>query len=77
MLIFQAICLILIAYQIVRIIVGINTIIDLKRKALIHTLQGIDVHSTIISIKDKLQISVFQIVVYSFIIIVLKYLSLS
>lgn len=75
--IFQAICLILIAYQIVKIIVGINTIICLKRKELIHTLQGIDVLSAIISIKDKLQMSVFKIVVYSFIIIVLKYLSLS
>lgn len=77
MLIFQAICLILIVCQILRIIVGINIIIDLKRKALIHTLQDVDVYSTIISIKDRIQISVFRIVVYSFIIIVLKYLSLS
>lgn len=77
MLIFQVICLILIAYQIVKIIVGIVTIIGLKRKALIYTLQGVDVNSTIISIRDKLQIGVFKIVVYSFIIIVLKYLSLS
>lgn len=77
MLIFQVICLILISYQILRIIVRINAIIDLKRKALIHTLQGVDVHSTIISIRDKVQTSVFRIVVYSFIIIVLKYLSLS
>lgn len=77
MLIFQVICLILISYQILRIIVRINAIIDLKRKTLIHTLQGVDVHSAIISIRDKVQTSVFRIVVYSFIIIVLKYLSLS
>lgn len=77
MLIFQVICLILISYQILRIIVRINAIIDLKRKALIHTLQGVDIHSAIISIRDKIQISLFKIVVYSFIIIVLKYLSLS
>lgn len=77
MLIFQVICLILISYQILRIIVRINAIIDLKRKALIHTLQGVDVHSTIISIRDKIQTSVFRIVVYSFIIIILKHLSLS
>lgn len=77
MLIFQVICLILISYQILRIIVRINAIIDLKRKALIHILQGVDVHSAIISIRDKVQTSVFRIVVYSFIIIVLKYLSLS
>lgn len=69
--------MILIAYQIVKIIVGIVTIIGLKRKALIYTLQGVDVNSTIISIRDKLQIGVFKIVIYSFIIIVLKYLSLS
>lgn len=77
MLIFQVICLILISYQILRIIVRINAIIDLKRKALIHTLQGVDVHSAIISIRDKVQTSVFRTVVYSFIIIVLKHLSLS
>lgn len=77
MLIFQVICLILISYQILRIIVRINAIIDLKRKTLIHTSQGVDVHSAIISIRDKVQTSVFRIVVYSFIIIVLKYLSLS
>lgn len=77
MLIFQVICLILISYQILRIIVRINAIIDLKRKALIHTLQGVDVDSTIISIRDKIQTSVFRIVVYSFIIIILKHLSLS
>ena len=77
MLIFQVICLILISYQILRIIVRINAIIDLKRKALIHTLQGVDVHSDIISIRDKIQTSVFRIVVYSFIIIILKHLSLS
>lgn len=77
MLIFQVICLILISYQILRIIVRINAIIDLKRKALIHTLQSVDVHSAIISIRDKIQTSVFRIVVYSFIIIILKHLSLS
>ena len=77
MLIFQVICLILISYQISRIIVRINAIIDLKRKPLIHTLQGVDVHSAIISIRDKIQTSVFRIVVYSFIIIILKHLSLS
>lgn len=77
MLIFQVICLILIAYQIVKIIVGIVTIIGLKRKELIYTLQDIDVNPIIILIRDKLQIGVFKIVVYSFIIIVLKYLSLS
>lgn len=77
MLIFQVICLILISYQILRIIVRINAIIDLKRKELIHTLQGVDVHSAIISIRDKIQTSVFRIVVYSFIIIILKHLSLS
>lgn len=77
MLIFQVICLILISYQILRIIVRINAIIDLKRKTLIHTLQGVDVHSAIISIRDKVQTSVFRIVVYSFIIIILKHLSLS
>ena len=77
MLIFQVICLILISYQILIIIVRINAIIDLKRKALIHTLQGVDVHSVIISIRDKVQTSVFRIVVYSFIIIILKHLSLS
>ena len=77
MLIFQVICLILISYQILMIIVRINAIIDLKRKALIHTLQGVDVHSDIISIRDKVQTSVFRIVVYSFIIIILKHLSLS
>lgn len=76
MLIFQVICLILISYQILRIIVRINAIIDLKRKVLIHTLQGVDVHSAIISIRDKIQTSVFRIVVYSFIIIILKHLSL-
>lgn len=77
MLIFQVICLILISYQILRIIVRINAIIDLKRKALIHTSQGVDVYSAIISIRDKIQTSVFRIVVYSFIIIILKHLSLS
>lgn len=77
MLIFQVICLILISYQILRIIVRINAIIDLKRKTLIHTLQGVDVHSAIISIRDKIQTSIFRIVVYSFIIIILKHLSLS
>lgn len=77
MLIFQVICLILISYQILRIIVRINAIIDLKRKALIHTLQDVDVDSAIISIRDKIQTSVFRIVVYSFIIIILKHLSLS
>lgn len=77
MLIFQVICLILISYQILRIIVRINAIIDLKRNALIYTLQGVDVHSAIISIRDKVQTSVFRIVVYSFIIIILKHLSLS
>lgn len=77
MLIFQVICLILISYQILRIIVRINAIIDLKRKELIHTLQGVDVNSAIISIRDKIQTSVFRIVVYSFIIIILKHLSLS
>lgn len=77
MLIFQVICLILISYQILRIIVRINAIIDLKRKALIHTSQGVDVDSAIISIRDKIQTSVFRIVVYSFIIIILKHLSLS
>lgn len=77
MLIFQVICLILISYQILRIIVRINAIIDLKRKASIHTLQGVDVDSAIISIRDKVQTSVFRIVVYSFIIIILKHLSLS
>lgn len=77
MLIFQVICLILISYQILRIIVRINAIIDLKRKALIYTLQGVDVHSAIISIRDKIQTSVFRIVIYSFIIIILKHLSLS
>lgn len=77
MLIFQVICLILISYQILIIIVRINAIIDLKRKALIHTLQDVDVHSAIISIRDKVQTSVFRIVVYSFIIIILKHLSLS
>lgn len=77
MLIFQVICLILILYQISRIIVRINAIIDLKRKALIHTLQDVDVNSAIISIRDKIQTSVFRIVVYSFIIIILKHLSLS
>lgn len=77
MLIFQVICLILISYQILRIIVRINAIIDLKRKELIHTLQGVDVYSAIISIRDKIQTSVFRIVVYSFIIIILKHLSLS
>lgn len=77
MLIFQAICSILIVYQIILIIVGFSSIIDLKRKALIHTLQGVDVHSAIISIRDKIQTSVFRIVVYSFIIIILKHLSLS
>lgn len=77
MLTFQVICLILISYQILRIIVRINAIIDLKRKALIHTLQDVDVDSAIISIRDKIQTSVFRIVVYSFIIIILKHLSLS
>lgn len=77
MLIFQVICLILISYQILRIIVRINAIIDLKRKALIHTLEDVDVYSAIISIRDKIQTSVFRIVVYSFIIIILKHLSLS
>jgi hypothetical protein len=77
MLIFQVICLILISYQILRIIVRINAIIDLKRKALIHTLEDVDVNSAIISIRDKVQTSVFRIVVYSFMIIILKHLSLS
>lgn len=53
MLIFQVICLILISYQILRIIVRINAIIDLKRKALNHTLEGVDVYSAIISLRDK------------------------
>lgn len=77
MLIFQAICSILIVYQIILIIVRFSSIIDLKRNALFHVLQGVDVHSAIISIRDKIQTSVFRIVVYSFIIIILKHLSLS
>lgn len=77
MLIFQAICSILIVYQIILIIVGFSSIIDLKRNELSHVLQGTDIYSTIKSVMDKIRTCIFRIVVYSFIIIVLKYLSLS
>lgn len=77
MLIFQIICLIFIAYNIFYIIVGLDTIRNLKRKEFLNEVMGINIHSTVISIKDKLSNSVFQIIVCSFIIIVLKYLSLS
>lgn len=77
MLIFQIICLILIEYNIFYIIVGLNIIRNLKRKAFLNEVMDIDVRNTVISIKDKLSTFVFRIIVYSFIIIVLKYLSLS
>lgn len=77
MLIFQIICLIFITYNIIYIIVGLGTIRNLKRKAVLNEVMGIDVRNTVISIKDKLSTFVFRIIVYSFIIIVLKYLSLS
>lgn len=77
MLIFQVICLIFIAYNIVYIIVGLDIIRNLKRKAFFNEVMGIDVRNTIISIKDKLLTFVFKIIVCSFIIIVLEYLSLS
>lgn len=50
---------------------------NLKRKAFLNEVMGIDVRNTVISIKDKLSTFVFRIIVCSFIIIVLKYLSLS
>lgn len=77
MLIFQVICLIFIAYNIFYIIVGLDTIRNLKRKAFLNEVMGIDVRNTVISIKDKLSTFVFRIIVCSFIIIVLKYISLS
>lgn len=77
MLIFQVICLIFIVYNIFYIIAGLNTIRNLKRKAFLNEVMGIDVRNTVISIKDKLSTFVFRIIVCSFIIIVLKYLSLS
>ena len=48
MLIFQVICLIFIAYNIVYIIVGLNTIRNLKRKAFLNEVIGIDVRNTVI-----------------------------
>ena len=77
MLIFQVICLIFIACNIFYIIVGLDTIRNLKRKAFLNEVMGIDVRNTVISITDKLSTFVFRIIVCSFIIIVLKYLSLS
>lgn len=69
MLIFQVICLIFIAYNIFYIIVGLDTIRNLKRKAFLNEVMGIDVRNTVISIKDKLSTFVFRIIVCSFIII--------
>lgn len=77
MLIFQIICIALIAYNIVLIILGFRSIRDLKYRIVSHTLNDVDAFAAIISIKDKIRTSTFRIVVYSFIIIVLKYLSLS
>lgn len=77
MLIFQIICIALIAYNIVLIISGFKSIKDLRYRIVSHTLNDVDVFAAIISIKDKIRSSIFRIVVYSFIIIVLKYLSLS
>ena len=77
MLIFQVICLIFITYNIFYIIVGLNTIRNLKHKAFLNEVMGIDARNTVISIKDKLPTFVFRIIVCLFIIIVLKYLSLS
>lgn len=77
MLIFQVICLIFIAYNVFYIIVGLDTIRNLKRKAFLDEVVGIDVRNTVILIKDKISTFVFRIIVCLFIIIVLKYLSLS
>ena len=63
MLIFQVICLIFIAYNIFYIIVGLDTIRNLKRKAFLNEVMGIDVRNTVISIKDKLSTFVFRIIV--------------
>ena len=64
-------------YNIFYIIVGLDTIRNLKRKAFLNEVMGIDVRNTVILIKDKLSTFVFRIIVCLFIIIVLKYLSLS
>lgn len=77
MLIFQVICLIFIEYNIFYIIAGLYTIRNLKRKAFLNEVMCVDVRNTVISIKDKLSTFVFRIIVCSFIIIVLEYLSLS
>ena len=77
MLIFQVICLIFIAYNIIYIIIGLDIIRNLKRKTCLNEVMDINVRNIVTSIKDKLSTFVFRIIVCSFIIIVLKYLSLS